>query len=339
MTKILHVAPLAALTAMLMLAATAATTGCVDMGGGDSMGVSSSSGATTTNDATTMGGATSGDNPTGAPGSTGGISSTEVATDSSSGGANSSGGDTTSGESGTSGSSDSSGGESTGGAQELAVDLGTAGNFVILAKAGISTVPKSTVTGNIGVSPAASTYITGFSLKLDGSNAFSTSKQVTGKVYAADYAVPTPAELTTAIGDMEIAFADAASRTPDVLELGAGDIGGMTLPAGVYKWGTGLLIPTDVTLEGGAEDVWVFQVAQELTVANAVDVSLVGGALPKNVFWQVEGAVTMGTTVHFAGTVLGQTSIALKTGTSVDGRLLAQTAVTMGSNTVTQPAP
>ena len=219
------------------------------------------------------------------------------------------------------------------------MDLGTAGNFVILAKAGISTVPKSAVTGNIGVSPAASTYITGFSLKLDGSNTFSTSKQVTGKVYAADYAVPTPAELTTAISDMEIAFADAASRTPDVIELGAGDIGGMTLPAGVYKWGTSLLIPTDVTLEGGAEDVWVFQVAQKLTVANAVDVSLVGGALPKNVFWQVEGAVTMGTTVHFAGTVLGQTSIALKTGASVDGRLLAQTAVTMGANTVTEPAP
>ena len=126
--------------------------------------------------------------------------------------------------------------------------LGTAGNFAILAKSGISTVPTSAVTGNIGVSPAAATSITGFSLIADATNVFSTSPQVTGKVYAADYAPPTPSNLTTAVGDMELAFTDAAGRAPDVTELGAGNIGGMTLAPGVYKWGTGLLIPTDVTL-------------------------------------------------------------------------------------------
>jgi hypothetical protein len=106
------------------------------------------------------------------------------------------------------------------------VDLGSAEEYAILAKSGISTVPMSAVTGNLGVSPAAATYITGFSLTVDSTNVFSTSPQVTGRVYAADYASPTPSDMTTAVGDMEQAFTDAAGRAPDVTELGAGNIGG-----------------------------------------------------------------------------------------------------------------
>ena len=149
-----------------------------------------------------------------------------------------------------------------------AVTLGAVGGYVILAKTGISTVPTSAITGNLGVSPAAASYITGFSLTADATNVFSTSPQVTGKVYAADYAPPTPSNLTTAVGDMELAFTDAAGRAPDVTELGAGNIGGMTLDPGVYKWGTGLLIPTDVTLTGSATGVWIFQIAQDLTMSS-----------------------------------------------------------------------
>ena len=139
------------------------------------------------------------------------------------------------------------------------VNLGTSGNFVILAKSGISTVPASVITGDIGVSPVAASSITGFSLTADASNVFSTSPQVTGNVYAADYAPPSPSNMTTSIGDMELAFTDAAGRAPDVTELGAGDVGGMTLVSGVYKWSSGLLIPTDLTLTGSATDVWIFQ--------------------------------------------------------------------------------
>jgi hypothetical protein len=95
-----------------------------------------------------------------------------------------------------------------------AVDLGTAGNYVILAKAGISTVATSSVTGDLGVSPTAASYITGFSLTEDATNTFSTSTQVTGRVFAADYQPPTPANLTTAVGDMESAFTDAAGARP-----------------------------------------------------------------------------------------------------------------------------
>jgi hypothetical protein len=224
-------------------------------------------------------------------------------------------------------------------ATEPPVNLGAAGSYAILAKSGISTVPTSAVTGNLGVSPAAATSITGFSLTLDSTNVFSTSLQVTGKVYAADYAPPTPANLTAAVGDMQLAFADAAGRAPGVTELGAGNIGGMTLAPGVYKWGTGLLIPTDVTLSGSATDVWIFQIAQDLTMSSAAKILLAGGALPKNVFWQVSGLVDLGTTAHCEGVVLTQTAVTLRTGASINGRLLAQTAVNIDGSTVVEPAP
>lgn len=219
----------------------------------------------------------------------------------------------------------------------LPVRLGTAGDFAMLAKSAISTVPTSAVTGDVGVSPAAATFITGFSLVAHSTNVYATSTQVTGKVYAANYAVPTPANMTTAISDMETAFTDAAGRAPDVTGL-ASDIGGSVLDPGVYKWGTGLLISTDATLDGSATDVWIFQIAQGLTVGNGVTVHLTGGAVPENVFWQVAGAVELGTTSHLEGVVLTQTSITLDTGASIDGRLLAQTAITIRGATVVEPA-
>lgn len=219
------------------------------------------------------------------------------------------------------------------------VNLGSAGDFAVLAKSAVSTVPTSAITGDVGVSPAAATFLTGFSLVADSTNVFATSPQVTGKLYAADYAPPTPSNLTTAIGDMGLAFTDAAGRAPDVTELGAGDIGGMTLPAGVYAWGTGLLIPTNLTLTGGANDVWIFQIAKDLKVSSAVEIVLQSGALSKNIFWQVSGLVDVGTTAHLEGIVLSQTAITLGTGASVNGRLLAQTAVNLDSNVIDQPAP
>ena len=221
------------------------------------------------------------------------------------------------------------------------VVLGTAGNFVILAQSGISTTGTTAIVGDLGLSPMAATGITGFNLTLDGaSGAFATSSLVTGKVYAADYAAPTPVKMTTAIGDMGTAYTDAAGRTlPDFTELGAGDISGMTLAPGLYKWGTGVLATSDVTLNGGANDVWIFQIAQGLTVNNGVHIILSGGALPKNIFWQVAGQATLGTTADFQGIILSKTAIVFNTGAKMHGRALAQTAVTLDSNAITQPAP
>jgi hypothetical protein len=228
-------------------------------------------------------------------------------------------------------------GDATNVGASVAVNLRSAGNYAILAQAGVSNVPTSAVTGDVAVSPAAASYITGFSLVADATNVFATSPQVTGHVFAADYAPPTPSNLTTAVSDMLLAFSDAAGRAPSVTELGAGNIGGMTLTPGVYAWSTSLLVPTSVTLTGSATDVWLFQVAGDLTVSAATNVLLAGGAVPQNVFWEVAGAADLGTTSHFAGVILSKTSVVLQTGASINGRLLAQTAVTIGGSTVVAP--
>jgi len=218
------------------------------------------------------------------------------------------------------------------------VNLGTAGDYVILAKTGISTDPASNITGNIGVGPIAATGITGFGLVLPAGGAWSMSSQVTGKVYAPGYANPTPANLTTAVDDMEKAYTDAAGKAVNYVNLYAGDISGKTLTAGVYKYSTGVSINTDVTLNGGADDVWIFQIAGKITQASATKIILTGGAQAKNIFWQAADTVSIGTTAHFEGIVLAMTNIELKTGATVYGRLLAQTAVTLQANTVVDPS-
>src|SRR6266849_2182048 len=217
--------------------------------------------------------------------------------------------------------------------------LGAAGSYVILAKTGISNVTGSTVTGDIGLSPAAASFITGFSLVADTTNVFSTSSSVVGKVYAANYAVPTPSNLTTAIGSMETAYTDAAGRsTPDFLELSTGNLGGLTLAPGLYKWTSTVTIPTNVTIAGGANDVWIFQTSSGLSISVAKSVVLSGGAQAKNIFWQVAGQVTLGATSHFEGIILSKTAITFQTGATMKGRALAQTQVALDNNAITQPA-
>ena len=218
-----------------------------------------------------------------------------------------------------------------------AVNLGTAVNYVILAKSGVSTTGATSVVGDIGVSPILATGITGFTLSAPPTT-FTTSALVTGKVWAPDYNAPTAANLTTAVLDMQTAYTNAAGRTlPDFTELGAGNINGLTLAPGLYKWGTGVSLPNTVTLNGDANSVWIFQIAQNLTVGNGASVNLTGGALARNVFWQVAGQATLGTTVNFKGIILSQTLISFNTGAIMKGRALAQTAVTLNATDITLP--
>ena len=220
------------------------------------------------------------------------------------------------------------------------VSLGSAEGFVILAKTGISTTGTTKIVGDIGVSPAAGTYITGFSQTMDVTNTFATSDIVTGKIYSATDTEPTPTDMTDSISAMETAYTDAAGRTlPIATELGAGNIGGLTLAPGLYKWGTDVLIPTDVTLSGNATDTWIFQIAGNLEIASAKKVILAGGALPENIFWQVGGVsgVTLGTYSSFSGIILSQKQIVIRTGAALHGRALAQTQVTLDANAISNP--
>jgi hypothetical protein len=211
------------------------------------------------------------------------------------------------------------------------VDLGGAGYFVILSKSGITDVPASAVTGNVGVSP-----ITGAADHLS-------CAEVTGKVFSVNAAGPPPCsikaprKLTNAVDDMQTAYTEAAGRSATITELGGGNIGGLTLVPAVYSWSTDVNIPTDVTLKGGSHGVWIFQISKNLILASAVHVVLRGHAQAQNIYWQVAGKAVLGTTSHFEGILLCKTLVAMKTGASINGRLLAQTAVTLQKNSVTAP--
>jgi len=220
----------------------------------------------------------------------------------------------------------------------MPVNLGAAGKYAILAKSAISDVPTSVITGDLGLSPAAATYITGFGLTRAGTKW--TSPQVVGSIFAADNDPPTPTDLTTAINNMTTAYTDAAGRpTPTALNLGAGTIGGLTFPPGLYKWTSSVTIPTDMTLSGAPNDTWIFQIDGDLGLAAAKSMTMIGGARSSNVVWQVAGQVDLGTTAHAEGVILCKTAIKMATGSSINGRLYAQTAVSLASSTVTQPAP
>jgi FlaG/FlaF family flagellin (archaellin) len=210
-------------------------------------------------------------------------------------------------------------------------NLGLAGSFGILSKSGITNVYKSTITGNVGTSPIAGTAL------------LVACDEVVGTIYTVNDAGPAcrvvnASLLTTAILDMEAAYTDLSGRSnPDFINLYAGNVGGQTIAPGLYKWNSTLTIPLDITLAGGANDIWIFQISGTLDLASAKRVILTGGAKAKNIFWVVAGAVTLGTYSHFEGTILGKTSLSLQTGASMNGRLLAQTAVTLQMNTITRP--
>jgi hypothetical protein len=218
-------------------------------------------------------------------------------------------------------------------AQQAPVSLLSTSPFAVLAETEITDVPASAITGNVGLSPAARTFISGL-----------TGPQVTGSIYAASDGGATAIMLTRAQGDLTTAYNDAAGRTPvptgPFLNPGTGNLGGLTLTSGLYKFtSSALLSGSDLTLTGGATNVWIFQIASELNVDDGMQVLLAGGAQASNIFWQVGTSASLGTTTVFQGTIMAHDQIAFATGATLYGRALAQTAVTLESTTITIPNP
>ena len=215
------------------------------------------------------------------------------------------------------------------------VDLGLSTNFAILAGSLISNVPTSAVTGNIGLSPAAGSYITGFGLT-----------EITGTIYTTDATGPagsvtSAAMLTTAKGDLTAAYNDAAGRTAADIVLLSGNLGGLTLTPGLYKSSGSLEISSgNLTFdaEWNESAVFIIQIASTLSTTSGTQVILKGGAKAERIFWQVGTSATLGTVTTFKGNILADQSISLNTGAKVDGKLLARiAAVTLNKNTVTNP--
>jgi hypothetical protein len=231
------------------------------------------------------------------------------------------------------------------------VDLGTAGDYAILASSGISSVPASSINGHIAVSPIAATAITGFSLMMEPNEDWSTSTQVNngGKAYAPEYSADVKKALITAVGDMETAYKDAAGRDADddvadggqtYNELGGGDIRGETLAPGVYTFNSTISINAHIYLQGtgeGNNDVFILRTTGSLLQAASTDVILTNGALAENVFWQVAGQVEVGASAKMNGIILVKTDALFKHSASLNGRVLAQTAVNLDHATIVQP--
>lgn len=208
------------------------------------------------------------------------------------------------------------------------VNLRSAAHFVILSGAGITTTGGGIINGDIGASPIA------------GSAIGVPCAQVNGIIYAVDASGPScavvdAALLSTAKGDLTTAYNDAAGRTPTPsgpnlnpgLIPGSGNIGGMNLAPGLYKFTTTALITgSDVTLTGGPDDVWIFQCAQDLQLGSGISVILAGGAQAKNIFWQVGTSAVLGTFSNFKGTILADQAITINTSSTIEGRALAFTA-------------
>ncbi|OEU06879.1 hypothetical protein FRACYDRAFT_229961 [Fragilariopsis cylindrus CCMP1102] len=233
-----------------------------------------------------------------------------------------------------------------------AVDLGTAEDFVILAKAGVTNVPGGYITGDIGVSPIAASAMTGFNLIMDSSNEFSTSTEASGSFYAPDYMSPTGTKLTTAVSDMLTAYNDAAARPvtggpfdnslsgETYTNLGAGEIGGLTLTPGVYTYDISVGITgSDVTFDGdGNEDsVFIIKTSKSVLQAAGTEVILQNGAKAENIFWSVAQEVNVGAGAHMKGILLVKTAVKFITGSSFEGRVLSATAVTLQEATIKQP--
>ena len=234
------------------------------------------------------------------------------------------------------------------GAGPVPVVLETAGNYAILAHAGITDVPTSAITGNMGISPQAESTITGFTLTNVGTPVvYATTPEVVGggNVYASDMSGgSTTADLTKASLDVTTAYNDAFGRpaaTGANLNSGtpAGTIGGLTFLPGVYTWTSTVVIPVaGITINGGANDIWIFQISNDLTVASHAIITLTGGAQAKNIFWQVAGQTVLNTGASFQGIILDWADVQLLTGATLNGRAFSHTTqVVLQAATVTQP--
>jgi hypothetical protein len=226
------------------------------------------------------------------------------------------------------------------------VDLGDTGNFAILAKTGITNVPASAITGDIGVSPIGGAAMTGFTFSMHSSGKFQTSEQINGRAYASDYKNPTPKKLTAAVLDMGTAYRDAAGR-PNADEsrknLGAGILAGKTLTPGVYTFSTGVHLTGDIYLDAADSDgkddddaVFIIQMAGSLKQDADKNVFLSNGAQAKNVFWQIAGNVEVLAGAHMEGILLVKTDVTFVTGSSLNGRVLAQTACALQKATIVE---
>ena len=210
------------------------------------------------------------------------------------------------------------------------VNLNSVARFGIIAGVGVSNNAGFSEIRNmdVGISPGVRSSITGFP----------PAKIVNGAIYASDDVAPagTAAMLTQAKKDLTDAylFVEGASYSAPIGI--AGDQGGKTLVAGIYKSTSTLLVQNgNLTLSGSATDVWIFQIASAFTTVGGAggNIVLAGGALAKNVYWQTGSSATIGNYTNFQGNVLALQSITMGSHATATGRMLARNGAVVMTDT------
>jgi len=205
------------------------------------------------------------------------------------------------------------------------IDLKSAAHFAILATATTTTTGGGIINGDVGLSPVGSQGIP--------------EGQIHGTIYNGG---PIAAQAQLDLNDAIIAASPA--QLPGGANAGA-ELGGQTLAAGVYVSPSGAydITSVDLTLHGGPNDVWVFQMASTLKVGVGRQVILTGGAQARNIFWQVGSSATLDTSSVFKGTIMAYASVTMNASSTLDGRAMAQNgAVTFngdGGSLPTAQAP
>jgi len=203
------------------------------------------------------------------------------------------------------------------------INLKSCYHFAILAYSTITSTGGGIINGDVGLSPAGSQGIP--------------PAQINGTIYNGG---PIAAQAQLDLNDAIIAASPA--QLPGGIDVGDGELGGRVLAPGVYKSAPGSygITHVDLTLNGGPNDVWVFQMASTLTVGVGRQVILTGGAQAGNIFWQVGSSATLQTSSVFKGTIMAYASITMNASSTMDGRALAQTgAVTFNGNSGSLPSP
>jgi hypothetical protein len=228
------------------------------------------------------------------------------------------------------------------------VCMGAAGDYAILSMTGISNIGQSTIYGDIGVGPGASDTLTGFNLvgpdEFDPD--FSTSTQVIGSVYAADYGAPVVNKVGAGISDMQMGYTYAAAQntTDDEdgmlnMNINLGFIGGELFIPGVYSWDGDVVLNSNIYFNGSATDVFVLQTGGSVIVGRNVRVILIRDAKVENIIWQVAGFLEAGIDSRLEGIFLIKMYAAFRTGSFLFGRVFSQANVTLDNSTIVSHIP
>ncbi|MFA6236907.1 MAG: ice-binding family protein [Bacteriovorax sp.] len=212
------------------------------------------------------------------------------------------------------------------------LDLGIVESFAVMAYSSITSSPRSNINGKVGLKPGTRNLI-----------ALDASSEVEGgsvNIYSGDDIGDKAIYLSLAREDLITAYREAAVRPTDKEknEQFGGKLGGKTLPPGIYRWSDGVIIDSDMNLEGNSKDVWIFQITGNVLVANGARVRLSDGAKARNVFWQISGKVNLEENSVVSGTMMSQLNFEMKNSAKVNGRALVKNGkLIMNQNVINMP--